>query len=74
MTNKEELLTEFVKLSKDKSQDDMLPLLLAFSKKAKKEGIHFEKDEVLTMIDAFAKDMPREKVDQIKMLAKTISS
>ena len=40
------LLNDFQKLSEGKSSEDMIPLVLAFMEKAKKENITFSKDEI----------------------------
>ncbi len=65
---KEKLLEDFIKMSEGKGSEDMLPLLLAFSNKAKKEGISFSKEETIYLIDKISVNLPPEKQSQIKML------
>lgn len=67
--NKEKLLNDFLKMSEGKNTDDMLPLLMAFSQKAKKEKITFTKEESVTIIENLTKNMPKERANQLKMLA-----
>ena len=40
------LINNFANIAKGKGSDEMLPLLLAVSNKAKKEGISFTQDEM----------------------------
>lgn len=44
------LLNDFQKLSEGKSSEDMIPLVLAFMEKAKKENITFSKDEISVLL------------------------
>lgn len=69
MDKKQTLLNEFLKMSEGKTSDDMLPLLMAFSQKAKKEKISFTKEESMKIIENLTKDMPPERTNQLKMLA-----
>ena len=45
------LLNDFQKLSEGKSSEDMIPLVLAFMEKAKKENITFSKDEISVLFE-----------------------
>ena len=51
------LLNDFQKLSEGKSSEDMIPLVLAFMKKAKKENITFSKDEISVLFEEARKGM-----------------
>ena len=45
------IINEFKTMSKGKSLNEMLPLVLAISQKAKQAGITFTKDDMLLIID-----------------------
>ena len=47
---KQLLINEFKTLSKGKSKEELLPLMLALSNKDKKAGVQFTKDELLIVI------------------------
>lgn len=51
------LLNDFQKLSEGKSSEDMIPLVLAFMEKAKKENITFSKDEISVLFEEAKKGM-----------------
>lgn len=51
------LLNDFQKLSEGKSSEDMIPLVLAFMEKAKKENITFSKDEISVLFEETRKGM-----------------
>lgn len=51
------LLNDFQKLSEGKSSEDMIPLVLAFMEKAKKENITFSKDEISVLFEEVRKGM-----------------
>ena len=51
------LLNDFQKLSEGKSSEDMIPLVLAFMEKAKKETITFSKDEISVLFEEARKGM-----------------
>ena len=48
---KQLLINEFKTLSKGKSNDEILPLILALSSKAQQSGISFSKDDIYLIID-----------------------
>lgn len=48
---KQLLIIEFKTLSKGKSNDEILPLILALSRKAQQSGISFSKDDIYLIID-----------------------
>lgn len=67
------LLKEFMEISANKSSDDILPLLLAFSNKAKKEHISFSKSDIETIYDSMKKDMAPEEQNKIETIMKMAS-
>ena len=48
---KQLLINEFKTLSKGKNNDEILPLILALSRKAQQSGISFSKDDICLIID-----------------------
>ncbi len=48
---KQLLINEFKTMSKGKSNDEILPLILALSKKAKQSGISFTKEDLTLIIE-----------------------
>ena len=48
---KQLLINEFKTLSKGKSNDEILPLILALSRKAQQSGISFSKDDIYLIIE-----------------------
>ena len=48
---KQLLINEFKTLSKGKNNQEILPLILALSRKAQQSGISFSKDDIYLIID-----------------------
>ena len=48
---KQLLINEFKTLSKGKSNDEILPLILALSRKSQQSGISFSKDDIYLIIN-----------------------
>ena len=48
---KQPLINEFKTLSKGKNNDEILPLILALSRKAQQSGISFSKDDIYLIIN-----------------------
>lgn len=48
---KQLLINEFKTLSKGKSNDEIMPLILALSRKAQQSGISFSKDDIYLIIN-----------------------
>ena len=48
---KQLLINEFKTLSKGKRNDEILPLILALSRKAQQSGISFSKDDIYLIIN-----------------------
>lgn len=54
---KAKLLNDFQSLANGKTSEEMIPLVLAFIDKAKKENISFSKDEISVLFEEARKDM-----------------
>ncbi len=67
---KEELLNEFMTLAKGKTQEELFPLMLAFSEKAKKENISFTKDDINSIAGKMKETMPKEDAEKIDAILK----
>ena len=67
------LLENFSAMAKGKSTDELLPLILAFSKKAKSEGITFSKEETALLFENMKKNMSPEEQQKADMLLKMAS-
>ena len=68
---KQLLINEFKTLSKGKSNDEILPLILALSRKAQQSGISFSKDDIYLIINQVKDDLtPKEQqlLPQLLML------
>ena len=61
---KQLLINEFKTLSKGKSNDEILPLILALSRKAQQSGISFSKDDIY-LINNQVKDGLTPKEQQL---------
>ena len=61
---KQLLINEFKTLSKGKSNDEILPLILALSRKAQQSGISFSKDDIYLNINQ-VKDGLTQKEQQL---------
>ena len=70
---KAKLLEDFMTISKDKSTDELLPLILAFSNKAKSENIKFTKEETSLLFQQMKEKMPPEEQQKADVLIKMAS-
>lgn len=69
---KARLLEEFMKIAKGKNTQDLLPLLLAFSNKAKSENIKFTKEETNMLFEHMKQNMSpqdRQKAEVLMNMA-----
>jgi hypothetical protein len=67
-TKKMMLLQELLGNNKGKTTNEMLPILMAASKKANSKGLNFTKDELKLIVTVLRKDMSKEeqaKTDKI---------
>ena len=65
---KMKLINEFMNMAKGRTSEEILPLILAVSKKSKQMGLSFTKEETLYRIEQTKKEMPekdRARVDMI---------
>lgn len=65
---KMKLINEFMNMAKGRTSEEILPLILAVSKKSKQMGLSFTREETLYLIEQIKKDMPekdRARVDMI---------
>ncbi len=67
---KMKLINEFMELAKGRTSDEILPLLMAVSKKSKQMGITFTKDETLYLIDQLKGSLSEAEKSKIDMLIK----
>lgn len=58
---KQLIINEFKTMSKGKSKEEILPLLLALSSKAKQAGIQFTKDDMLLVIDQVKDELTEQE-------------
>ncbi|MGN0514305.1 MAG: hypothetical protein ACI4GD_08490 [Lachnospiraceae bacterium] len=70
---KMKLIDEFMEMSKGRTSDEILPLILAISQKAKQMGLIFTKDETLMLIENIKKDMSPKDRAKVDMITKMIS-
>ena len=70
---KAKLLEDFTKMAEGKTTDELLPLILAISKKAKSEGISFTKEETSLLFENMKKNMSPEEQQKADMLLKMAS-
>jgi hypothetical protein len=65
---KQLLINEFKMLSKGKSKEELLPLMLALNSKAKQAGIQFTKDDltlVIAQVESELTDAEREFIPKL---------
>jgi hypothetical protein len=64
------LLQELLGNTKGRSTNEMLPLLMAASKKANSKGLKFSKEEIKIIVSVLEKDMsPGEREKATKLLS-----
>lgn len=67
------LINEFEKMASGKKANEMLPLVLAISKKAKSLGIQFTKDEMNIIINNMKAGMSDEEKSRVDMMINMMS-
>ena len=65
---KMKLINEFMELAKGRTSDEILPLLMAVSKKSQQMGISFTKEETLYLIDQLKGSLTEAEKSKIDML------
>ena len=67
-TKKMKLINEFMEMSKGRSTDEILPILLAVSQKSKQMGLSFTKEETLTLVNQLKTNMSESEKAKVDML------
>lgn len=65
---KMKLIDEFMEMAKGRTPEEILPLILAVSKKSKQMGLTFTREETLYLVEQAKASMPekdRARVDMI---------
>ncbi|MDD6572299.1 MAG: hypothetical protein PUF12_07965 [Thermoflexaceae bacterium] len=65
---KMKLINEFMELSKGRSTDEILPLLLAVSQKSRQMGLSFTKEEILSLVNQLKSDLPESEKAKVDLL------
>ena len=65
---RDRLINEFKKMAEGKSSNEMLPLLLAVSKKSKSLGLKFSNEEMKIIIDSLMSEATPAQRQQINMM------
>lgn len=71
---KQLLLNEFKTLSKGKNNDEMLPLVLAISQKAKQAGIVFDKKDMDIILSDLRPNMTQKEQQLLEQMLLLMSS
>lgn len=72
-SKKAKLLEDFMNIANGKSTEELLPLILAFSNKAKSENIKFSKDETSLLFKQMKDKMPPEEQQKADVIIKMAS-
>ena len=72
-SKKTKLLDDFMTMAKGKTTEELLPLMLAFSKKAREAGISFTKEETAQLFENMKTSMSPEDQQKADMLLKMAS-
>lgn len=65
---KQKLINEFMAMAKGRTSDEILPLILAVSKKAKQLGISFTKEETLYFVNELKSNLTEAEKARVDML------
>lgn len=65
---KMKLINEFMNMAKGRTSEEILPLILAVSKKSKQMGLSFTREETLYLIEQIKKDMPEKDRTRVDMI------
>ena len=68
------LINNFSNIARGKSSEEILPLLLAVSNKAKKEGISFTQDETNAIINILRNDMSPEQQGKLDLFMQMLKN
>lgn len=67
------IIREFQNMSRGKKSEDMLPLILALSKKSNSMGLKFTNDEMQMIISSFKEDMSGPEKKQFETMMNMMS-
>lgn len=62
------LINEFKKMSKNRPQSELLPLVLALTKKAQSMNMSFSKEEMMLIVNSMKPNMSPQESSQIDMI------
>lgn len=65
---KKKLIDEFINMSQGRNSDEILPLILAVSQKAKQLGVSFSKDETIMFANQLKQNATPAQQNQIDMI------
>lgn len=65
---KMKLVNEFIELAKGRTPDEILPLILAVSKKSKQMGLSFSREETLYLIEQSKEGMSEKDRSRVDMI------
>lgn len=65
---KMKLINEFMEMAKGRTSEEILPLILAVSKKSKQMGLTFTREETMYLIEQTKKDMPEKDRTRVDMI------
>ncbi len=65
---KMKLINEFIEMSKGRTSEEILPLILAVSKKSKQMGLSFSKEETLYLIEQVKEGMSEKDRSRVDMI------
>ncbi|MGN0160863.1 MAG: hypothetical protein ACI4AQ_05705 [Lachnospiraceae bacterium] len=65
---KQKLIDDFMNMSKGRTSDEILPLILAVSQKAKQMGISFTKEETLHFVNELKTNLTEAEKAKVDML------
>lgn len=65
---KMKLINEFIELAKGRTPDEILPLILAVSKKSKQMGLSFTKEETLYLVEQAKEGMSEKDRSRVDMI------
>lgn len=65
---KQRLINEFMNMSKGRTSDEVLPLILAISQKAKQMGISFTREETMYFINQLKDNLNESERAKVDML------
>lgn len=71
-SKKMKLINEFMEMAKGRTSEEILPLLLAVSKKSKQMGLTFTKEETLQLVDQLKSSLSDAEKKKIDMLIKVM--